>query len=276
MHNPSVAGMLPKRDWLEMTSEDFSQGNPSRWIAVLPIAAVEQHGPHLSLGTDAFVAETYLARVRERTPPELAATFLPLQKIGTSEEHRAFPGTLTLSIETWLRTLREIGTSVHRAGVRKLVIVNSHGGNTEVMGLVARDLRVRLGMLVVTASWHRLGYPDGLFTRDEHMHGIHGGDIETSIMLAAYPQLVRRDKLADFRPVTFAMERDFARLRADYPAGFGWMTQDLHASGAVGNAAAATAAKGEAALMHGARAFIALLDDVARFDLGSLAPGPLN
>ena len=102
MHSPSVAGMLPKRDWLEMTSEDFSQGNPACWIAVLPIAAVEQHGPHLSLGTDALVAETYLARARERMPSELPATFLPLQKIGTSEEHRAFPGTLTLSIETWL------------------------------------------------------------------------------------------------------------------------------------------------------------------------------
>jgi creatinine amidohydrolase len=242
---------------------------------VLPIAAVEQHGPHLSLGTDAFVAETYLARARERTPSELPATFLPLQKIGTSDEHRAFPGTLTLSIETWLRTLREIGTSVHRAGVRKLVIVNSHGGNTEVMGLVARDLRVRLGMLVVTASWHHLGYPDGLFTRDEQVHGIHGGDIETSLMLAGRPDTVRREHTGSFASAAAGMEREFRQLRLDEPAGFGWMTQDLNPAGAVGDASVATAAKGEAALEHGARAFVELLREVDRFDLARLAADPL-
>ena len=267
--------MLPKRDWLEMTWEDFARGNPSRWIAVLPIAAIEQHGPHLSLGTDAFIAEAYLARVRKETPPDLPATFLPLQQIGTSQEHRAFPGTLTLSTETWLRTLHEIGTSIHRAGVRKLVIINSHGGNTEVMGLVARDLRVRLRMLVVTASWHRLGYPDGLFSRDEHLHGIHGGDIETSLMLAGRPDTVRREHAGSFPSAAAGMEREFRQLRLDEPASFGWMTQDLNPAGAVGDASAATAAKGEAALDHGARAFVELLAEVDRFDLARLTDDPL-
>src|SRR4029453_4022474 len=114
-------------------------------------------------------------------------------------------------------------------------------------------------------------YTDGLFTAAERTHGIHGGDIETSIMLAAYPDLVRRDKIADFRPSTYAMERDNAYLRADFPAGFGWMTQDLHASGAVGDATLATAEKGAAVLEHGARAFIKLLNDVEKFDLTGLA-----
>ena len=129
-------------------------------------------------------------------------------------------------------------------------------------------------MLAVHASWGRFGYPEGLFTAAERTHGIHGGDIETSIMLAAYPDLVRREKIADFRPATYAMERDYKHLRADFPAGFGWMTQDLHASGAVGDATLATAEKGEAALDHGARAFVALLRDVEKFDLDGLAPGP--
>ena len=123
-------------------------------------------------------------------------------------------------------------------------------------------------MLAVHASWGRFGYPDGLFGADERTHGIHGGDIETSIMLAACPDLVRRDKIADFRPATYAMERDYAFLRADYPAGFGWMTQDLHGSGAVGDARAATAEKGAAVLDHGARAFVALLDDVGEIRSG--------
>jgi creatinine amidohydrolase len=144
------------------------------------------------------------------------------------------------------------------------------------MDLVARQLRLRHGMLAVHGSWSRFGYPAGLFSADEHAHGIHGGDIETSIMLAARPDLVRRSALADFVPATKAMEQDFTWLRADAPIGFGWMTQDLHASGALGNATLATAEKGEAALAHGARAFIALLADVEKFDLARLGEGPLG
>jgi creatinine amidohydrolase len=131
-------------------------------------------------------------------------------------------------------------------------------------------------MLAVHASWGRFGYPEGLFSEAEWTHGIHGGDVETSIMLAAHPDLVRREKIGNFASATYAMARDYAYLRADDPAGFGWMTQDLHRSGALGDAGAATAEKGEAMLAHCARAFVALLDDVARFDPGSLASGPLG
>jgi creatinine amidohydrolase len=257
-------------DWSTFTTRDFS---PDR-IAVLPVAAVEQHGPHLPVGVDTLIAEAYLARVRAMLPKESAAVFLPVQAVGASDEHRAFPGTLTLSPQTALAAFIEIGESVARAGIRKLVIVNSHGGNTALIDLAARQLRVRRDMLAVHCSWGRFGYQAGLFPDAELTHGIHGGEIETSIMLAAYPQLVRREKIADFRPATYAMERDLAWLRADVPVGFGWMTQDLHASGAVGDASRATAEKGGAALDHGARAFVALLDDVARFDLTKPAGGP--
>ena len=109
---------------------------------------------------------------------------------------------------------------MHRAGINKLVIINSHGGNIALIDLAARQLRVRHGMLAVHTSWGRFGYPDGLFSEAECTHGIHGGDIETSIMLAAYPDLVRREKIANFVPATYAMEHDYAHLRADFPAGF--------------------------------------------------------
>jgi len=195
--------------------------------------------------------------------------FLPVQTVGASDEHKAFAGTLTLSPGTALAAFIEIGESVHRAGIAKLVIVNSHGGNIALIDLAARQLRVRHGMLAVHASWGRFGYPEGLFGAAECQHGIHGGDIETSIMLAAYPDLVRRDKIANFIPATYAMEQNYKHLRADFPVGFGWMTQDLNASGAVGDASLATAQKGEAALDHGARAFVELLADVERFELES-------
>ena len=259
-------------DWLALTTEEFSADR----IAVLPVAAVEQHGPHLPVGVDTCIAEAYLARVRALLPDESSALFLPVQTVGASDEHKAFRGTLTLSPETTLRAFIEIGESVARAGIRKLVIINSHGGNIALIDLAARQLRVKHGMLAVHASWGSFGYPDGLFEPHELAHGIHGGDIETSIMLAAYPQLVRRDSIADFRPATYAMERKFKWLRADQPAGFGWMTQDLHASGALGDAALATPVKGEACLDHGARAFVELLKDVENFDLAQLAPGPLG
>ncbi|HEV2957854.1 MAG TPA: creatininase family protein [Xanthobacteraceae bacterium] len=264
-----------KRDWAEMTWEDFADADPS-WVAVLPLAAVEQHGPHLPLGTDAFIVEAYLARARKLLPDAPKATFLPSHAIGTSHEHRAFAGTLTLAPETLVHGLAEIGESVHRAGVRKLVFANGHGGNVAALDLVALDLRARLGMLAVPCSFARFGYPDGLFAPQEIAHGIHGGDVETSIMLAARPDLVRTDLAKNFVPASAAMAREFKRLRAGEPVGFGWMSQDLNPSGAIGDATLATAAKGEAALAHGARAFAELLEDVARFDLARLGKGPLE
>jgi creatinine amidohydrolase len=268
---------LPKRDWMEMTWQEIAGAGADtrRWIAVLPLAAVEQHGPHLPLGVDSFIAEAYLDRVRKLLPEDLPATFLPVQRLGVSSEHLSYPGTLTLSATTAIAAWSELGDSLARAGVRKLVFVTSHGGNVAAMELVARDLRVRLGVLAVTVGWHRFGYPDGTFTTEEKKHGIHGGDIETSLMLAAMPATVRMDKAPNATPATIEMAREFKWLGAYRPAGFAWMTQDLNPTGAIGNATLATAAKGEAALAHGAKAFVELLHEVDRFDLARLRDGPL-
>src|SRR5215471_6742 len=133
--------MMPRRDWTEMTWTDVAASDRGRWIAVLPVAAVEQHGPHLPLGADSYIAEAYLARVLPILPADLPATFLPMQMIGQSDEHRAFPGTLSFSAQTTISTYREIGESLNRCGVRKLVIVTSHGGNVAAVDVVARDLR---------------------------------------------------------------------------------------------------------------------------------------
>jgi creatinine amidohydrolase len=266
--------MLPKRDWLDMTWQDLAGADTARWIAVLPVAAVEQHGPHLPLGVDSYIAEAYLDRVRKALPAGLPATFLPLQRIGQSDEHLSFPGTLTLSSTTVIKAWSEIAESLSRAGLAKLVIVTSHGGNLQAIEVIARELRARLRMLVVTCAWHRFGYPDGLFTPEERHHGIHGGAIETSLMLAARPDLVRMDRAAHAVPSSLAMEKEFKWLHTYRPAGFGWMTQDLHPSGAVGDATSASAEQGEAALAHGARAFVELLSEVDRFDLARLGKGP--
>ncbi len=113
-----------------------------------------------------------------------------------------------------------------------------------MLDIIAHDLRARLGMLAVMASWHRFGSPDGLFSEHEKAHGIHAGDIETSLMLRFRPDLVRLDEAADFTPASIAIESDFNWLRVGRPTGFGWMSQDLSESGAMGDALAATAAQG--------------------------------
>ena len=269
---------LPKRDWMEMTWADIAAAGEAirRWIAVLPLAAVEQHGPHLPLGVDAYIAEAYLARVRKILPEALPATFLPVQRVGVSAEHLGYPGTLTLSAATAIKAWTEIGESLARAGLRKLLLVTSHGGNVAAMELVARDLRTRLGMLAVTVGWHRFGYPEGTFSNEERRHGIHGGDIETSLMLAAMPDAVRTERAARATPATVAMAHEFKWLGAYRPAGFAWMTQDLNATGAVGDATQASAAKGEAALAHGAQTFVELVREMDRFDLTRLREGPLG
>ncbi|MGA2288912.1 creatininase family protein [Bradyrhizobium sp.] len=269
-----MTSTVPPRDWTCIHWPDLGGAGTARWIAVLPLAATEQHGPHLPLGTDVMIAEAYLARVRELLPAAVPATFLPIQPVGISTEHIGYPGTLTLPAEVALKSWMEIGISVARTGIRKLVMVTSHGGNSAAMTLVAQDLRAKWGLLAVTTGWSRFGAPQGLVSAEELRHGIHGGAVETSIMLARYKQHVRTEEIADFRSTSIAMERDYRRLSAHRPAPFAWQAQDLHASGAVGDATEASAEKGELLIDHGARAFCELLADVDRFDPAALSAGP--
>jgi creatinine amidohydrolase len=258
---------MPARHWLDLTTEEFRTRDMSRTIAVLPVAAVEQHGPHLPVGVDTFINEGYLARALPLVPDDLDILVLPVQAVGKSNEHLGFPGTLTLSAETAIRAWTEIGESVHRAGCRKIVFLNSHGGNVSVVDIVARELRVRCGMLAVNVAWHRLGYPEGLLDEKEARHGIHAGHAETSLMLAFKPDTVRMDRSQNFEPRTVGMEQRFRHLRATQPIGFGWMSQDLNAAGAMGDASRATAEDGEAAADYGAQAFVALLREIDEFCL---------
>ena len=256
-------------DWPDLAGADRE-----RWIAVLPLAATEQHGPHLPLETDVMIAQAYLARVRELLADTMPVTFMPLQPVGISSEHTDFPGTLTLSPEVALKSWMALGESVARAGLRRLVMVTSHGGNSAAMSLVAQELRTHHRMLVVTTAWGRLSAPETLFSVQEVQHGIHGGAVETSIMLARYGAQVRREAIADFRPSTIAMARDFRWLSAQRPASFAWQAQDLHPSGAAGDATQASAEKGERLIEQGAQAFCELLADVERFDLKALSNAP--
>ncbi len=253
---------LPARHWQDMTTVDFAAGDTARWIAVLPVAAIEQHGPHLPVYTDTCIAGGMIARSIELLPGDLPVTFLPVQAVGKSNEHIAFPGTLTGDWDAVTRLWIDIGASVHRAGVRKMIIANAHGGNVPLIDIVARELRVRHAMTVITAAWSKFGEPEGLLGGDEFGYGIHGGEMETSVMLHLRPDLVRMELARDFRSAQDDYRDRFRHLRLHGPVATGWQAGDLNPAGVVGNAAAATGDKGRAIVDHQARCFVELCADL--------------
>ena len=254
--------MTAKRYWADLTAVEFRALDVSRTIAVLPVGAIEQHGPHLPVSVDRDIVEEIVARAAPRLD-DLPVLFLPTMPIGKSNEHIAFPGTLTLSAETLMRVWMEIGASVARAGVRKLVIFNGHGGNTAVMDIVARDLRARHGMLTASCSWYGLFDSSDLFDKRELAHGIHAGEGETSVMLAARGHLVDMSLARDFTSRSEQWARDHDYLGAgSTPVKLGWLIQDLNRDGACGNAAGADAEKGERLLDRGVEHFIAMLREI--------------
>lgn len=243
----------PCRFWADLTTTDFAALALDRTIAVLPVAATEQHGPHLPLSVDTDLVEGVVAASLPHLPADLSVLFLPTQSVGFSPEHARFAGTLTLKSETIVRLWTDIGESVAASGVRKLVLFNAHGGQVSVMDLVARDLRARLDMLVYSVSWFNLPLVDAqgqdvnaLFSAEEQRFGVHAGDVETSMMRALRPELVRMDAAQNFRSASQDRAERFEILGNGRSAKLGWQMQDYNPHGAAGNARLATVEKGQA------------------------------
>ena len=253
---------MRRRDWAEYRTTEYDSIDPMRTIAILPTAAIEQHGPHLPVGVDTMIAEGLLGLLRARCPDDLDIRILPVQAVGKSNEHLHAPGTLTLSAENALRIWTEIGLSVARAGVRKIVVVNSHGGNLDLVSILSRELRVQARMLAVKCQWGSFGQPDGMYPAQETAFGIHGGDVETSLMLAFRPELVDMSAARDF-----SSSAQGASISPIGPVSYGWISSDLNPAGTVGNAAIATAEKGHATAAHYVDGFVGLLRKVAEHRL---------
>lgn len=258
---------LEHRFWADYTARDFARLDRANLVAVLPVGAIEQHGPHLPLSVDTAIVNGLVAATLPLIPDDCPAIFLPTMSVGKSNEHAAWPGTLTHSAQTLIAMWSEIGDSVAAAGVRKLVMLNAHGGQIAVMDIVARDLRIKHTMIAVAANWFAMGMPDGILTPQEALHGIHAGDMETSMMLALHPGLVRMEHARDFVPRNAALARDNTHLGLGNAGKLGWQMQDLNAAGVAGNAGAATAEKGRAFIDHAARQIARLLDEVHRLPL---------
>ncbi len=278
----NIGGMTTSsRFWADLSSREFAQrqasGLAEQTVAVLPVAAIEQHGPHLPVSVDTDLVNGVVAASLAHLPASVPVLFLPTQAVGKSDEHVRFPGTLTLSAETTIRLWTEIGESVARAGLRKLVLFNSHGGQVSIMDIVARELRARCNLIVLSTSWYTLPLGeavDGLFPPAEHRFGIHAGDIETSMMLALHPQRVDMAQARDFRSASQERAAAFPILGNGRSAKLGWQMQDYHPAGAAGNAAAASASKGRALVEAAGLQLAALLQEVARLPLSTLRADP--
>ena len=267
----------PARHWADVSTRDFAaaqaSGLAARTVAVLPVAAVEQHGPHLPLSVDATLLQGVVAAALPQLPADLPVLFLPPQAIGLSTEHLSYPGTLTLSPATLIALWSELGACVARAGVKKLLLLNGHGGNVAAMDIVARELRQRHGLLTYSASWFSLPLPDavqGLFSAQEHRFGIHGGEIETSMMLHLAPATVQMEEARDWRSTSQDRAAAHAILGNGRSAKMGWAIEDYHPAGAVGNAAAATATKGQAVVQAAGQALAHLLSELHALPLSTL------
>jgi len=270
---PSVQGAssrLSSRYWAELGTRDFALLDPVATVAVLPLGATEQHGPHLPLGVDTVLADGIVRAVIPLLPADLPVLFLPTQQVGLSPEHVRFPGTLTLSAETLMRVWKEIGAGVARAGLRKLVLFNAHGGHVGAMDVVARELRAEHDLLVYSVSWFNLPLEGQSIDRFD----VHAGQSETAMMLALAPAQVRMAAAQDFDSTSRQRAADYPLLGNGRSAKLGWAMQDYNPQGAAGNAAAATAGQGQALVDAAARQLALLLAEVSRLPLSTLVDAP--
>ncbi len=239
---------FPSRFWADLTTRDFDSLDAASTVAVLPVGACEQHGPHLPLSVDQSLVDGVLAACLPQLPADVPVLVLPTQHIGYSPEHSAFAGTITLPVETVIATWIGIGECVARAGVKKLLLLNG-------------------------CSWWNLPLGDavtGLFSAEEHRFGVHGGEIETSMMLALRSKFVDMGQAQDFKSTSQQRAATHAILGNGSSAKLGWAMQDYNLQGAAGNAKAATAEKGRAVLDAAGRQLAMLLREMSSLPLSTL------
>jgi creatinine amidohydrolase len=257
--------------WQNLTTRDFEHLDPERTIAVFPVAAIEQHGPHLPLATDALINAGIVRTMLRRLPNDTTALVLPALDYGSSDEHADFAGTLTVPTELLLNVWLEIARGIAAVGIRKLVILNSHGGQRSLVDLAALKLRTAYDMFVVRCNYFAFGAPSGLFSDEEWATGLHGGETETSLMLHLHPELVHLDRARHFESLAATLAEGNRWLGVERPIGFGWKSQDLNPAGVAGNAINADAERGSRYLDHIGKCLADLLVEVAAIPLGVIA-----
>ncbi|CDO47331.1 creatininase [Bartonella henselae] len=240
------------------------------FLALLPLGAHEYHGDHLPFETDWIIAEAFAKALTVKTKKQFHIALLPVEKIGYSIEHMDVSGTQTLTFSEAIERWINIGEDCYRKGIKRFLLLNAHGGNSPLMSIVITELRKRFSMLAVATSWTRFGLPHGLMHPSQHHLDIHGGFIETSLMLYLAPEKVHMEKAKNFYNKQADMIANYQYLRAYGPHAFGWTMRDLNLQGAAGKAREATSQAGKAIFSHVLGGLHGLLDDINRFKIDAL------
>jgi creatinine amidohydrolase len=260
------------RSWGSSSTAGASGAPGTDPVVILPLAATEQHGPHLPLSTDLDIGLGLLAAAFGHLPDDADVWTLPPVAVGASQEHAHFPGTLSVTTEQLTHAIVQEGAALARSGVRRLVLSNSHGGNRHAMEAAGLSLRAEHELLVVKASYFRFERPIKVdLPESEWRHGLHGGALETAMMLHLRPDLVRSESVADFASLGVELEQTLRRLGPEGQASFSWLASDLNPEGVVGNATLATAFMGERLVEHYGRALAEVILDARDFPLDRLS-----
>jgi len=253
--------------WQNMTTSEARQLASVDPVVIFPIAAVEQHGPALPLSTDLEIGWGILREASSLLPASFPVRVLPVQAVGASAEHLDFPGTLSLRARSLSRIIRDVGHSLGAMGIRRLILWNSHGGNRAALDGAALQLRRKWGMLVVKATYTRFARPEGTrIPEEEWRRGLHGGAVETAMMLHLRPDLVRTDDVG-----RFDLSGGGGRLGAEGEAAFAWLAQDLHPEGVAGDARGVDAELGRTLVQHYASILVEIIRETRAFSLADFA-----
>ncbi len=245
---------MPVFNLMDLKRDELALLVDEETVGVLPVAAIEPHGPHLPLSTDCDIAQGHL-KTLQKAGCDANVLVFPTQQIGASDEHNHFIGTLSFDADQLFESWYEIAARFYAWGGQRLIIMSSHGGNSAVVDQLILALRRDFKMLAVSSAWLRFGQPEALFDENERKYGIHGGDIETSLMLHYAPNKVDMSRAQNFQNSLQEIEAQSKHLSGYGKHHFGWMSDDLNAEGVVGNANAATAEKGAASAAHAAKGF---------------------
>ena len=233
---------LPYLSWTEITQLPDRENT----VIVLPTGATEQHGPHLPCAVDTLICAGVVGHALARLPDHVPAFALSPITYGKSEEHLHFPGTITLSGETLLATINEVGESVYRAGFRKLLIVNGHGGQPQVMEMSTRELRLRHGDFIVVPgfTWRVPNVASQYLSEKEKKLAMHAGHAETAIIMALAPETVHMERAVANYPPVFPS----TILSPDGRPACAWSARDFGESGIIGDPLGATPEQGHVIL----------------------------
>ncbi len=251
---------FPYLTWTEIQA----MSDKENIVVIQPVGAIEQHGPHLPLVVDAAIATAVVGKALEQLAPEIPAYALPTLSYGKSNEHWHFPGTVTLSAQTLINTLMEVGESLYRSGFRKWALVNGHGGQPQIMEIVARDLHQQHEdfMVFPLFVWRVPNIAGELLTPKEKALGIHAGDGETSLLLSILPEQVQMEKAVAEYPQELP-EDSLLSMEGKLP--FAWTTRDLSKSGVLGDPTTATVEKGDRILQSLADGWTRVIQDLYKF-----------